>query len=109
MDAKATKLCQLLRDQNNKKWEFPERGLGPEVQTTETKSISGQKHNLNSTNQLLGSIYNIKGLKTGTTIQAGECLITLSKNKKDLITIVLASQNRFNDSKVLIDWANFHL
>jgi len=75
-----------------------------------TKSISGEQHILNSTNNLLETSFNVSGLKTGTTINAGQCLITLSQtDEKKLLTIVLNSKNRFNDTKILIDWANYHL
>lgn len=75
-----------------------------------TKSISGEQHLLNSTNNLLNSSFNVSGLKTGTTINAGQCLITVSQTDgKKLLTIVLNSKNRFNDSKILIDWANYQL
>jgi D-alanyl-D-alanine carboxypeptidase len=78
--------------------------------TKTTKSISGEQHILNSTNNLLETSFNVSGLKTGTTINAGQCLITVSQTDgKKLLTIVLNSKNRFNDTKTLIDWANYHL
>lgn len=78
--------------------------------TKTTISISGEQHNLTSTNNLLNTSFNVTGLKTGTTINAGQCLISVSQTgDKKLLTIVLNSKNRFNDTKTLIDWANYHL
>jgi serine-type D-Ala-D-Ala carboxypeptidase (penicillin-binding protein 5/6) len=75
------------------------------VQSTEVTSLSGITHQLTSTNLLLGQM-GIKGLKTGRTQNAGECLITLAEgnNGQEVLTVVLASQNRFGDTKILVDW-----
>ncbi|MDX9970735.1 MAG: D-alanyl-D-alanine carboxypeptidase family protein [Candidatus Gracilibacteria bacterium] len=66
------------------------------------------RHRLISTNDLLDSYLTVLGLKTGTTPMAGECLSTITElpNKKLILTVVLASKNRFKDSKILIDWIN---
>lgn len=63
-------------------------------------------HELESTNELLGSYLNIKGLKTGHTDQAGLCLVSIAENDQyhDIITVVLGSPARFRESKILIDW-----
>ena len=68
-------------------------------------STTGISHTLTSTNILLGQ-YGIKGLKTGKTPVAGECLITLaeSPDSHEIITVVLGSGNRFGDSSTLVDW-----
>lgn len=65
------------------------------------------KHELESTNELLDSYLKIKGLKTGKTDGAGLCNIAIAENDKgnDIITVVLGSPDRFQESKVLIDWA----
>jgi D-alanyl-D-alanine carboxypeptidase (penicillin-binding protein 5/6) len=71
------------------------------------KSNSGKfTHKLTSTNQLLDSFLNIKGLKTGSTLAAGECLTAIAENKngKEILTVVLHSPDRFRESKILIDW-----
>ncbi len=66
------------------------------------------RHRLISTNDLLDSYLTVLGLKTGTTPMAGECFsaITELPNKKLILSVVLASTNRFKDSKILIDWTN---
>lgn len=69
-------------------------------------SVDGQKFYLVNTNKLIdGKVY--KGVKTGTTFAAGECLITLyeSDNKK-IIGVVLTSPDRFSETRNLINWAN---
>ncbi len=89
------------------------------------KSIDGKiEHKVESTDQLLGVIPDIFGGKTGNTDGALGCMIlvvdipvsewaseavrkpalgTLYKNDK-LISIVLGSKSRFDDTKKLIDW-----
>ena len=63
-------------------------------------------HELESTNELLDSYLNIKGLKTGKTDLAGLCNVSIAENDQgnDIITVVLGSPDRFRESKILIDW-----
>ncbi len=70
------------------------------------ESDAGVIRNLTNTNKLLDSYLTIIGLKTGTTDDAGQCLIALAKNEdnREIITIVLGSKDRFQESKALIDW-----
>ena len=66
---------------------------------------AGKVYAVNNTNQLLSVPY-IYGVKTGTTALAGESLITLArKDDHELITIVLDSPDRFQESKNMVDWA----
>lgn len=76
------------------------------IQSTEVTSLSGLTHQLTSTNLLLGQM-GIQGMKTGRTQNAGECLITVAEGDdgQEILTIVLASKNRFGDTKILVDWA----
>lgn len=68
--------------------------------------VTGQhSYHLSSTNLLLGKIPGLLGVKTGWTQYAGECLVTFVANQHRLITVVLNSQDRFAESKKLIDWA----
>jgi D-alanyl-D-alanine carboxypeptidase len=73
--------------------------------TIEIKS-NRSTYNESNTNQLLNSYLNILGLKTGTTDEAGQCLITLARNNNghEILTVVLNSKNRFQETKALIDW-----
>lgn len=76
-----------------------------DLPSTDVTGTNGTVHHLESTNILLGEM-GIKGLKTGKTPEAGECLITLAENSQghEIITIVLGSDNRFSDTRTLIDW-----
>lgn len=64
------------------------------------------QHQLQNTNALLDSYLNVLGLKTGTTDQAGECLISIVENEQgnDILTVVLNSPSRFQETKLLADW-----
>jgi len=63
-------------------------------------------HNLINTNKLLGKIPIILGGKTGFTTEAGGCMLTFSNiNNNYLITVVLGSKNREDDTEKLINWA----
>jgi len=62
------------------------------------------KHNLINTNKLLGYM-DIRGLKTGWTLNAGECLVTYTThNNNPIVIVVLHSNDRFGDTKRLIEW-----
>lgn len=75
------------------------------LSSADVSSQNGLSHHLESTNILLGEM-GIKGLKTGKTPAAGECLITLAEGSDghEIITIILGSDNRFSDTRTLIDW-----
>ncbi len=67
-------------------------------------------HYLNSINELLGEIPHLGGLKTGTTDNAGQNLISFYRlNQKPLLLIVLKSEDRFVDTRTLIDYLNSNL
>lgn len=63
-------------------------------------------HNLKSTNILLqDKDIEVYGLKTGQTPLAGGCLVTIAKVEgREIITVVLGSNNRFGDTKKMIEW-----
>ena len=63
-------------------------------------------HNLSNINDLLGVVPGIKGVKTGWTENAGECLVTATeRNNREIITVVLGSGDRFGETQELIEWA----
>jgi D-alanyl-D-alanine carboxypeptidase len=64
-------------------------------------------HKITSTNKLLGKIPQLIGGKTGFTEEAGGCLMTISNilNNNYLITVILGSTQREDDTTKLIDWA----
>ena len=90
------------------------------------KIVSTYQHTLSATNKYLkndrimkntnsfvnpSSRYydeNVKGIKTGTTIQAGNCLITnTSKNGFDVITVILGartSESKFSETKRMMNY-----
>lgn len=76
------------------------------VQTKETTvySTNGKKsHHLISTNKLLGTLFPVYGVKTGTTKNAGQCLSLLIKGRKhEYIVVILGSNDRYLDAKTLI-------
>ena len=65
----------------------------------------GWSFDLYNTNQLLGQIWGVRGVKTGTTELAGEVLITLvERGGKQILISLLASQNRYLDTSRLLAW-----
>ncbi|HWS48626.1 MAG TPA: D-alanyl-D-alanine carboxypeptidase [Candidatus Methanoperedens sp.] len=73
--------------------------------------IYGQmQHHVVSTNELLGLVPEIEGLKTGWTPEASGSFIGLINiNGHYLISVVAQSEDRFNDTKILINWAKENL
>ncbi len=70
-------------------------------------SADGQfAHSKPSTNQLLGSFVGSKGVKTGYTGLAGQCLVNLSERADgiEILTVVLGSPDRFQETKNIITW-----
>lgn len=61
--------------------------------------------NIVSTNKLLWDIPQTVGVKTGTTEEAGEVLIyEYANDEKNISIIVMGSDDRFSDTKKLLDW-----
>jgi len=79
-----------------------------QIKETSVASIDNAYiHKLISTNELLGNpYYKIKGLKTGSTDEAGQCLVSVAENDqgKEIITVLLNSPARFTETKILVDW-----
>ncbi len=66
---------------------------------------SGKQYHLQNTNKLLTEVEGVLGLKTGWTENARENLITYyQKDGKRLLFILLGSQDRFGETKELINW-----
>ena len=70
------------------------------------KSIDGKVvHNLTNINELLGEIPGVLGVKTGWTENAKENLVTyIERGNAKVIIVVLGSDDRFGETKKLIDW-----
>ena len=71
-------------------------------------TINGKAKIITNTNELLGNLYGVYGVKTGFTNGAGRCLVTACKREKiDVITVVIGAdtkKNRTSDSIKLIDY-----
>lgn len=80
-------------------------------QTVNTKSLTitsgkGHAYQVNTTNQLLVDGPSLRGVKTGYTQAAGECLVTLSEREgREVITVILGSSDRFGESRNMINLA----
>jgi D-alanyl-D-alanine carboxypeptidase (penicillin-binding protein 5/6) len=68
--------------------------------------VTGQiKHEITTTNELLGIVPEVIGLKTGLTPEAKGCFIgLLNINGHLVISVVAQSDDRFQDTKTLISW-----
>lgn len=67
----------------------------------------GKEHdqNLRNTNKLLWLLEEVDGVKTGTTNQAGPCLISsATRGNQQLIAVVLHDHSRWNDSMRLLNF-----
>lgn len=73
-----------------------------------TISINGYSKELINTNELLGKINGVNGVKTGFTNNAGRCLVTsINRDGFNIITVVIQAdtkKDRTRDSIKLIDY-----
>ena len=74
-----------------------------------TITINNSPKQINNTNELLGNVEGVYGVKTGFTNNAGRCLVTsVKRNDMDLIIVVLGAdtrKDRAKDSMKLIEYA----
>lgn len=80
-----------------------------EIVSTQSITISDVDgrifHQLGNINQLIGKFPGMRGLKTGYTKEAGECLVGYTeRNGHGLITVVMGSQDRFGETVKLTNW-----
>lgn len=73
------------------------------------ESLQGTPYSKWGTNQLLGgenSWLGVAGVKTGYTLLAGECVVTLgtAPDGTEVLTVVLGSADRFTDTQSLLSW-----
>ena len=72
-------------------------------------TINGNSRNIYNTNELLGVLSGVDGIKTGFTNNAGRCLVTsCTRNGNQIITVVLGcdtKKQRTSDSTKLIEYA----
>lgn len=77
-------------------------GTADDVVTDTTGSIS---HTLHTTHKLLGIDPNVVGIKTGTTDEAGEVLITqFNRNDQSILVVVMGSKDRYSDTRALMEY-----
>lgn len=73
-------------------------------------TINARSSLIGNTNELLGNLYGVYGVKTGFTNGAGRCLVTACKRDDiDIITVVLSAntkKERTLDSVKLIEYTN---
>ena len=80
-----------------------------------TVTINGYSKTIRTTNELLGNLNGVYGVKTGFTNKAGRCLVTATKRGNlDLICVVLGADTkkiRTTDSIKLVEYSfeNFQL
>ncbi|CAN5805256.1 hypothetical protein BH10CHL1_BH10CHL1_13270 [soil metagenome] len=80
-----------------KDWAFP---LFQKIVSTTDITVAG--HDLHNTNELLGKFPGANGIKTGTTDNAGECLIaSIMHAGHQVLSIVLGSSDRYSDTMAL--------
>ena len=74
-----------------------------------TININGASRNISNTNELLGSLNGVNGVKTGFTGNAMRCLVTsCTREGNQIITVVLGAdtkKQRTSDSIKLIEYA----
>lgn len=71
------------------------------VKSTDGKNV----YDLKNINQLLGKVDGVIGVKTGWTEMARENLVTdVKRGDKNVIIALLGSQDRFGETKEVIDW-----
>jgi D-alanyl-D-alanine carboxypeptidase (penicillin-binding protein 5/6) len=74
-------------------------------QVTVTDVTGKSVYNLKNINELLGAVPGVLGIKTGWTENARENLVTyVKRDGHNVVIAVLGSQDRFGETKELIDW-----
>ncbi len=82
-----------------------------QIVNTKTTSINinGNNKTISNTNELLGNLNGVDGVKTGFTNNAGRCLVTsTTRNNHQIICVVLGADTkkiRTKDSTKLIEYA----
>ena len=84
----------------------PELAQIVQIQNEIVTDTSGEiVHELTTINELLGQVDGLKGIKTGWTDAAGECLVSYTeRDGHKVITAVLGSYDRFGETRNLIEW-----
>jgi serine-type D-Ala-D-Ala carboxypeptidase (penicillin-binding protein 5/6) len=80
-----------------------------EIVATETEVVTDESgeiiHELIAINELLGIVPGLRGIKTGWTEDAGECLVAYTeRDGHKIITALLGSYDRFGETTRLVEW-----
>jgi D-alanyl-D-alanine carboxypeptidase (penicillin-binding protein 5/6) len=79
--------------------------LFSEIVATPASDVAG--HKLANTNQLLTTLEGADGIKTGTTDEAGECLVaSVTRDGHRRLVVLLGSQDRYGEAAAMLNWAN---
>ncbi|GAB6179523.1 D-alanyl-D-alanine carboxypeptidase family protein [Desulfotomaculum defluvii] len=84
-----------------------EKPVFSKIVSTKTHTIPGPEgvRALSNTNKMLWSYQGANGVKTGTTNAAGKCLVAAAqRGGRQLIAVVLHSDDRWNESIRLLDY-----
>lgn len=74
-----------------------------------TNQAQTNQYLIENTNLLLAEDLGVVGIKTGTTDLAGEALITqLNRAGREVMIVVLGSQDRYGDTRAVINWIFSH-
>ncbi|MFZ7104652.1 MAG: D-alanyl-D-alanine carboxypeptidase family protein [Peptococcaceae bacterium] len=66
---------------------------------------NGRKRKVTNTNKLLQVYPGATGIKTGTTVKAGQCLVaSATRENRNLLAVLLKSNNRFADAQYLLNY-----
>lgn len=76
------------------------------TENADAKSVDGKiLHKLVNINELIGEVDGVLGVKTGWTEEARENLVTyVERDGRRVMIALLGSQDRFGETKELIDW-----
>jgi hypothetical protein len=70
------------------------------------RTASGRTIEVASTNELLGRIAGVRGVKTGTTARAGECLVALAdRDGHRVVLVLLGAKDRWWTAAALVEAA----
>ena len=73
------------------------------IVATREADVAGR--HLVNTNELLGAYPDVDGIKTGTTDEAGQCLVaSVTRNGHRLLLVLLNSTDRYADARALLDY-----
>jgi serine-type D-Ala-D-Ala carboxypeptidase (penicillin-binding protein 5/6) len=69
-------------------------------------SVDGRMvHRMSNINLLLNQYPGVKGIKTGWTDLAGECLVGyVEKDNQKVLSVILGSKDRFGETALIFDW-----